>query len=145
MTSSTIVRAVLAALSFFSLMPHALATALNCNEDLDACVRMVIAETATFIEECGNSYPQSKTDLDFAFRNWSVLKLSIPAIEEALDAKSQLRTTLSKAVAPYLKRIPSHEREIECVGRLNMVRNPEPKLQGDSAPLPPNALSKYAK
>ena len=77
--------------------------------------------------------------------SWSVLKLPIPGINEALDSKSEIRTTLSKAIGPYLKRIPSYEREIECVGRLEMVRSAEPKLQGDSARLPPNALSRYLK
>lgn len=117
----------------------------NCNEDLDACVRLVIVETATFIDECGVFYPKSKADLDAALRNWSVLKLPIPEVKEALDAKSELRITMSQAVSPYLKRIPAYEREIECSGRLDTVRNPEPTLMGDSVRLPPNALQKYLK
>lgn len=132
----------LAALSSFAFFSHVFA-AVDCNKDLDACVRLVIAETATFIEECGNAYPSSKVALDAAFMNWSVLKLQIPGVEEALDTKSEIRSSLSKAIGPYLKRIPSFEREIECISRLEMVRSPKPKLLGDSVRLPPNALSRY--
>lgn len=135
---------IFAALSFLLLIPG-VSAAVDCNKDLDACVRLVVGETATFIEECGNAYPSSKANLDSAFMNWNVLKLPIPGIKEALDTKSEMRTTLSKAIGPYLKRIPSYEREIECVGRLEMVQSSEPKLQGDSARLPPNALAKYLK
>lgn len=144
MTSPPVMRAFLAALSVLSLIPSASA-AVDCNKDLDACIRLVVAETAAFIEECGNAYPSSKASLDSAFTSWSVLKLPIPGLSEALDPQSEMRTTLSKAIGPYLKRIPSYEREIECVGRLEMVRSIEPKLKGDSARLPPNALSRYVK
>ena len=144
--SRTSQRNVLSALFLIMLVSLGKASAApTCNGDLDACVRLVIAETATFIDECGVLYPKSKADLDAAFKGWSVLTLPIPGIEEALDAKSQLRLTMSQAVAPYLKRIPSYERDIECSGRLGMVRTPEPTLGGDSVRLPPDALKKYIK
>jgi hypothetical protein len=116
-----------------------------CSSNVDACVLCVIAETATFIAECGAEYPQHKAGFDSAFRDWSVLKLSIPGLDEALDEKSPLRISMREAIVAYFKRIPAQEKDIECVGRLEMVRNPKPTLRGDSATLPPNALDKYAK
>jgi hypothetical protein len=130
---------------FVTLVPQVSIGAPNCNKDLDACVRLVVAETAAFVEECGNIYPKSKTEIDAAFKKWSVLKLPIPGIEEALNPKSQLRISMAESVSPYLKRIPSVEKEIECSGRLEMVQTPDPTLFGDSVRLPPNALKKYEK
>jgi len=144
MISLPVVRTFFATLSLLALIPSASA-AVDCNKDLDACVRLVVAETATFIEECGSAYPRSKAELDSAFMSWSVLKLPIPRINEALDPKSEMRTALSKTIALYLKKIPNYEREIECVGRLEMLQSSTPKLQGDSAKLPLNALHKYLK
>jgi hypothetical protein len=129
---------------FLTLAPQVSLSAPNCNEDLDACVRLVVAETAAFVDECGNLYPKFKTEIDAAFKKWSVLKLPIPGIEEALNPKSQLRMTMAESLLPYLKRIPSYEKEIECSRRLQMVQTPEPTLSGDSVRLPPNALKKYA-
>jgi len=116
-----------------------------CDDDLDSCVLRVIAETATFFDECGKVYSKNKSELDAAFRAWGVLKLPIPRLGEALDENSQLRRSLSESVGPYFARIPAYEKEIECVGRLEMVRSPKPTLRGDSARLPEDVLSKYSK
>jgi len=131
----------LASLIFFA--PAAYGAESSCGDDLDSCVRRVIAETAVFFDECGKVYPKNKSEIDAAFQAWPVLRLPIPEIQEALDEKSQLRKTMLDAIGPYFKRIPGYEKEIECLGRLEMVRNPVPTLQGDSAKLPANALAKY--
>lgn len=89
MISLPVVRTFFAALSLLSLIPSASA-AIDCNKDLDARIRLVVAQTATFIEECGSAYPRSKADFDSAFMSWSVLKLPIPRINEALDPKSEM-------------------------------------------------------
>lgn len=95
------------------------------------------------MSECAKLYPASAGDIDTAFRQWPVLKLPIPGLKKALDTHGPLQSSLRDLAAPYLKRIPSYERDIECVGRLEMVRSAEPKLGGDSARLPPDALDKY--
>jgi hypothetical protein len=118
---------------------------MNCDVDLDACVRTVIAENFVFADECGKAYPRSRAEMDSALQRWTVLKLKIPGIEEALEPKSKLRSQLRDAVTPYFKRIPDYEREIECAGRLEMLRSAEPKLQGDFARLPNGVLRKYAR
>jgi hypothetical protein len=117
----------------------------DCKADLDLCVRTVVAETAVLMNECGKLYPASAAEIDTAFRQWPVLRLPIPGLKGALDMHAPLQSSLRDLVAPYLKRIPEHERQIECLGRLEMVRSAEPKLGGDSAKLPPDALDKYKK
>src|SRR4029077_13036341 len=109
------------------------------------CVRTLVAETAVFVEECGKTYPGSQRVLDAAFSNWGVLRLPVPQLSEALDRTTALRVKLSAQIAPYLKRIPSYEREIECSGRLEMMQRVPFELRGDSAKLPPGALEKYSK
>jgi hypothetical protein len=121
----------------------AYAEPVSCDKNPDACVLRVIAETATFIDECGKAYPKNKAEFDAAFRDWSVLKLKIPHLEDAMQDKSELRQSMAELIGPYLKRIPSYERDIECSGRLELVRNPTPTLAGDSANLPANILSQY--
>jgi hypothetical protein len=81
---------------------------------------------------------------DTALRNWSVLKLSIPKLNEALAPDAPLQASLRDTVVAYLKRIPADEKAIECSGRLEMVRSAVPTLSGDSARLPPDALARYA-
>lgn len=133
------------AVSMAGLMPGVAAASPDCKADPDLCVRTVVAETAVFMDECRKLYPASAAELDTAFRQWPVLKLPIPGLKEALDTDGPLQASLRKSVAPYLKQIPGHERAIECLGRLEMVRSAEPKLRGDSARLPPDALDKYTK
>ncbi|MYM25292.1 hypothetical protein GTP46_21920 [Duganella sp. FT135W] len=142
MTSS---RQNLLAILLLSFSPLVFGAHGPCDEDLDRCVIRVIAETATFFDECAKSYPKNKSEIEAAFQAWSVLKLPIPGLEEALNQNSQLRQSLARDVGPYFARIPGYEKEIECIGRIEMVRNPTPTLQGDSAKLPADALSKYAK
>lgn len=139
---------LLGALTFTAvagLLPGIAQASPDCKADLDLCVRTVIAETAVFMNECGKLYSASRTNIDTAFRQWPVLKLPIPGLKEALDMDAPLQASLREHIAPYLKRIPAYEREIECSGRLEMVRSAEPKLGGDSARLPPGALDKYRK
>ena len=118
---------------------------LDCKADADSCIRTLVAETAVFVEECGKAYPASKDALDSVFKNWGLLRLPIPRLSEALDSTSPLRHELSSQIAPYLKRIPSYEREIECSGRVEMIRSVPFDLRGDSARLPPGALERYSK
>lgn len=136
---------LLAALGFTIFSQGAAAASADCKADPDLCVRTVVAETAVFMDECRKLYPASAAELDAAFRQWPVLKLPIPGLNEALDTDAPLQAGIRKSVVPYLRQIPGHERAIECLGRLEMVRSAEPKLRGDSARLPPDALDKYKK
>jgi len=111
--------------------------------DVDARVRRVVTETAVFIEECGAIFPGNKATLDAAFANWSVLKLPIPTLAEALRSDSPDRTELTKLIGPYLRRIPAEERGIECSGRYEVLLSNQPQLVGDSASLPQNVLDRY--
>lgn len=114
-----------------------------CEADLDACVRFGIAENAAFIDECGKLYPKAKNAMDNAFRNWPVLKLPIPQLEEVATPNSALRASLAEKIGPYLRAIPTHERQIECDGRFRMMLQPKPVLKADSVVLPDDALKKY--
>jgi hypothetical protein len=138
----SIIRSSAAALLVY-ISSFAYADSVSCDKNPDVCVLRVIAETATFIDECGKAYPKNKAELDAAFRNWSVLKLQIPHLDDAMQDKSELRRSMAELIVPYLKRIPSYERDIECSGRLELVRDPTPTLAGDSASLPENVLSRY--
>ena len=121
----------------------ALAQPSDCTANADACVRWAIAEVATFVDECGKLYPDAKPRFDSLMSRWSVLKLPIAQLEEALDPKSASRITLSNRIAPYLRRIPAYEREIECVGRMELLESTQPALISDSVQLPRDALGKY--
>jgi hypothetical protein len=111
----------------------AAAEAPDCKADPDSCIRMLVVETAVFIEECGKVFPASKRTLDSVFNNWGLLRLSVPQLSEALDSASPLRVKQSAQIAPYLQRIPSYGREIECSGRVEMIRSMPFELRGDSA------------
>ena len=111
--------------------------------DVDAAVRRVVVETAVFVEECGKVFPGSRASLDAAFANWVVLSLPIPGLATVLKADSPERLELTRVIAPYLRRIPAHEKDIECAGRYEMLVSKEPTLRGDSADLPPNVLDRY--
>lgn len=113
--------------------------------DIDAAVRMVITETAVFVDECGLQFPEHKAMLDSAFANWAVLKLPIPDLAIALDPSSPDRVEFARAIGPYLRRIPPIEQEIECSVRYQMLISEEPQLGGDSARLPPDVLERYAR
>jgi hypothetical protein len=115
----------------------------DCDKDLDACVRHGIAENAAFIDECGKIYPKARTALDSAFRNWPVLKLPIPRLEEVAAVDSPLRLSLGEKIGPYLRAIPVHERQIECDGRFQMMLARKAILKADSVVLPDDALKQY--
>jgi hypothetical protein len=121
------------------------AQVLDCKADPDSCIRSLVAETAVFIEECGKAFPTSKVALESLFNNWGLLRLSIPQLAEATNSASPLRVKLSAQIAPYLERIPSYEKEIECTGRVEMIRKVPFELRGDSAKLHPGELEKYTK
>jgi hypothetical protein len=136
-------RAVAGALLVGCASPHALAQPSDCAANADACVRWAIAEVATFIDECGKIYPGDKPLLDSSLSQWPVLKLPIPQLQEALDPRSAIRTQMTGRISQYLGRIPSYEREIECSGRLELLRSKEPALMSDSVRLPRDILGKY--
>jgi hypothetical protein len=136
---------VLGFLLVASFSNEALAQPQDCNTNVDACVRWAVAEIATFVDECGKLYPNTKASLDVLLSQWSVLKLPIPELEEALNPKSESRVALRDRIGPYLKGIPSYEREIECSGRVEILRSKEPALIADSVRLPKDVLRKYMK
>ncbi len=136
---------IVPALVWMAMPGVASAQAPDCNKDLVACIRLAVAEVATYVDECGKILRDSKDDLDIAFAEWSVLKLPIPGLDEAINPDSPSRVALRKKVAPYLKSIGSYEREIECFGRLAMLKSKQPRLFADSISLPEDALEPYIK
>ena len=50
---------------------------------------------------------------------------------------------LDRKVVPYLNSIGAYEREIECFGRLAMMKSMQPRLFADSIILPRDALARY--
>ena len=128
-----------------ALSANASIQAPDCEKELDACIRWAIAEVATYVDECGKILPASKATLDAAFTQWSVLKFPIPGLDAAIKPASAERVALGKKVAPYLKGLMSYEREIECFGRLAMLKSTPPRLSADSISLPRNSLEPYLK
>jgi len=142
---ATLARVLANTIVFAVFLNTAYAQSPDCTKDLDACVVQAVAENATFITECAKLYPKSKDIFESALAGWSVLKLAIPGIAEATNVESVLRRSFSEKIGPYLRRIPGYEREIECAGRLEMMKESEPKLLADSVRLPPDALRRYIK
>ena len=136
---------ILPALIWMAWPATASAQTLDCDKDRDACLRFAVAEVATFVEECGKILRDSKPELDAAFAQWSVLKLPIPGLAEAIKSDAPGRVALRKKVAPYLKSIGAYEQEIECQGRLAMMKNKQPTLRTDSLRLPRDPLEPYIK
>jgi hypothetical protein len=140
------IRKLIAATLFCMALPaNASIQAPDCEKELDACLRWAIAEVATYVDECGKILPASKTPLDAAFTQWSVLKFPIPGLDAAIKAGSTQRVALGKKVGPYLKGLMSYEREIECSGRLAMLKSRPPRLSADSINVPRNSLEPYLK
>lgn len=117
--------------------------ALDCNKDLDACARTLIAETAGFVTVCGSLYPDAKDLFDRAFSHWAVLKFKIPGIAAVIDPKSLVRAQWNANAADYLNALPADKREAECTARLASLTTPRPTLRGNAAQLPPDALKAY--
>jgi Ankyrin repeats (many copies) len=112
-------------------------------DETDAMVVKLVVETAVFVDECGDRFPLSKEQLDDAFSHWVVLRLPIPGMAEALQRDNAERRKMELLVGPYLKRIPGDEKEIECLGRYEVLVNPRPTVRGDSANVPANVLARY--
>lgn len=115
----------------------------DCDKDLDACIRWAVAEAATYADECGKAFPDRRADFDAALANWRVLKLPMRGPNEAIKPGSLQRIVLGRKVVPYLKSIGAYEREIECFGRLAMLKSAQPRLFADSVILPRDALARY--
>ena len=126
---------------------HAVARAqtADCYNDRAACIGRAAAETAAFVDECGKAYPESKSEFDTALAQWSVRKLGIPGVEEAMKPSSLGRIALGKKAAKYMKSVGSYQREIECVGRMVMLKSQVPRLRADFVALPPDPLEPYIK
>jgi hypothetical protein len=121
------------------------AQAASCDKDLAACIARAAAETAAFVEECGKLYPESKPDFDAALAQWSVRRLKIPGVEEALRSDALGRVGLAKKASSYMKSVGSYQREIECTARMAMLKSKEPRLRADFVSLPPDPLERYIK
>ena len=115
----------------------------DCSQDAVACIRLAAAETAAFVEECGKVFPPSKAELDTALAGWSILKLRIAGVEEAMKPGSPERLALGKKAAAYLKSVGSYEREIECTGRMAVLKNKELRIRSDFVLLPTDPLEPY--
>ena len=142
MLSRNVLTSVAGALMFASTGSDA---ALDCTKDLDECARTLVAETAGFITECGRAYPAAQELFDKAFKNWPVLKLQIPGLQEVIDPASPMHEKWSINAADYLKTLAPDKRAAECSGRLATLTTREPSLTGSSARLPANALKAYEK
>jgi len=136
-------RFIVAALLSMVVPGAASAQVPDCDKDLDGCIRWAVAEVATYADECGKTFPGRRADFDAALAGWRVLKLPIPGLIDATKPGSLQRLVLGRKVAPYLKSIGAYEREIECFGRLAMLKNTQPRLYADSVVLPRDALARY--
>ncbi|WP_171090332.1 ankyrin repeat domain-containing protein [Usitatibacter rugosus] len=112
-------------------------------DEIDAKVLTLVVETAVFMDVCGDQFPVSKADLDKAFAGWVVLRLPIPGLADVLRRDSAERRAMEAAIGPYFKRIPGHEKEIECSGRYKMLVQSRPTLEGDAAEVPKDVLDRY--
>ena len=117
----------------------------DCDKEPAACIRRAAAETAAFIDECGKAFPDSKAGFDDALERWSLRKLQIPGIEDAIQPGSQERLTLGRKAAVYMRSVGAYQREIECSSRYAMLRSKEPQLRADFVNLPPDPLERYLK
>ena len=136
-------RFMVAALLSTALPDAASAQVPDCDKDLDGCIRWAVAEVATYADECGKTFPDRRADFDAALANWRVLKLPIRGLNDAIKPGSLQRIVLGRKVVPYLKSIGAYEREIECFGRLAMLKSKQPRLYADSVILPRDALARY--
>ncbi len=136
-------RYMVAALLCTALPGTASAQVPDCDKDLDACIRWAVAEVATYVDECGKAFPGRRPDFDAALANWPVLKLPMRGLDDAIKPGSLQRIVLDRKVVPYLKSIGAYEREIECFGRLAMMKSTQPRLFADSVILPRDALARY--
>ncbi|MEO8158969.1 MAG: hypothetical protein ABI648_14320 [Betaproteobacteria bacterium] len=134
---------ILAVLLWMAWPAHAVNEAPDCAKDREACIRLAVMETAAYVEECGKILPDSKAELDSALARWEVLKLKIPGVAQAVYPDAPGRAALGKKADAYLKSVGSYERDIECQGRLAMLKNKRPTLRSDTIPLPRNALEPY--
>ena len=142
---SSALELVCAALIALASSAAVAAAAPDCTTDREACIRLAAAETAAFIDECGKTYPESKADFDAALARWSLRKLQIPGVEDALKPGSADRVALRKKAATYMKSVGDYEREIECSSRMATLKSREPKLRADSVRLPKDPLEPYIK
>jgi hypothetical protein len=142
---SFVCKLVLPLLAGLALPGVACAQATECDRDLAACIARAAAEMAVFVEECGKMFPESKPDLDAALAQWSVRRLKIPGVEEALRPDALSRVALAKKASGYMRSVGSYQREIECTGRMAMLKSKEPRLRADFISLPPDPLGPYRK
>jgi len=119
------------------------ADAPDCNNELAACIRLAAAETAAFVDECGKVFPASKAELDTALARWSIRKLRIAGVDAAMKPDAPERVALGRKAAAYLKSVGSYEREIECTGRMAVLKNKEPRIRSDFISLPKDPLEPY--
>ncbi len=115
----------------------------DCSKQPETCIALAVVETAAYADECAKLYPESRDEFARSLARWSVRKLQIPGVEEALEPGSADRVALAKRAAAYLKSVGSYQREIECNGRLAVMKNKEPRLRSDYFVLPPDPLEPY--
>lgn len=142
-TTSLIRNLVLPVLIALTAQDALSAGAPDCSQDAAACLRLAAAETAAFVDECGKIFPASKAELDTALARWSIRKLRIAGVEAAMKPGSPERVALGKKAAAYLKSVGSYEREIECTGRMAVLKNKEPRIRSDFVRLPTDPLEPY--
>lgn len=119
------------------------AGAPDCSQDAAACIRLAAAETAAFVDECGKVFPASKAELETALARWSIRKLRIAGVDAAMRPDAPERVALGRKAAAYLKSVGRYEREIECTGRMAVLKNKEPRIRSDFVRLPTDPLEPY--
>ena len=117
----------------------------DCGNEPEACIRLAAAETAAYVDECAKLFPDSRDEFTTALAKWSVRKLRIPGLEEALKPGSADRVAMGKKAAAYLKSVGNYERDIECNNRLAVLKNKEPRLRSDFVVLPDDPLEPYVR
>jgi len=89
-------------------------------------------------------FPESRDDLVAALAQWSVRKLRIPGVEEAIKPGSADRVAAWEAGRRLPEVRGSYERDHrKGAGRLQM--NKEPRLRADFVVLPRGPLEPYIK
>jgi hypothetical protein len=119
------------------------AQAPDCATEREACIRLAVMEAAIYVEECGKIMPDARARLEAALAQWAVLKLPIPGVIDAAKPNAPGHGALARKVGAYLKSIGSYERDIECLGRLAMMKNKTPTLRSDTVSLPRDVLEPY--
>ncbi len=85
-----------------------------CDADCEK-VKHGVAVMGATLEGCAKSFPEHAEYLNSAFKNWNVLKLKIPGIQDLLSEKTpELKLARKEVESDFHS--PKFEQEIQCGG-----------------------------